>query len=364
MKNEKGVTLVTLVITIVVLIILAGIAINFAMGENGIFRKAEDSRHKYTQEQIKEKISLKIDDIQIEKQGNATLNDLDGLTLEGYDVTVGDIGRLITVTKGSETYIFWVDSNLNITEFDGNISIEDSGNSNYNTSIQEYEPTISNINGTYFTITANATSSESTIVAYEYFVNGEYKGITLANTSNTMNITGLELDTEYEVYIVALDDKGTIRKSTVIKQRTLDREYLIKDGKALIAMSKTNISSITQNEGYSKVVTNTVAARAHYYTTNLIDLANYTSLKVDLELTARTSTSTFSVLLFTSASKLNSTEYVKSAYVVASNGPTAIERKIYTMDLSNTNSQYIITFCKNGNPGKVEYNLYNLWLEK
>ena len=34
MKNEKGITLVALVITIVVLLILAGVAITSLMGEN------------------------------------------------------------------------------------------------------------------------------------------------------------------------------------------------------------------------------------------------------------------------------------------------------------------------------------------
>lgn len=233
MKKAKGITLISLIIMIIVLIILAGVAINFAMGENGIITRTRNAKQQYTQEEIKEKLNLKIADIQIEKQGNANLSDLDGLNLEGYAVSAGSIGRMLTVTKGSETYIFWVDSNLNITEFDGNISIENN-NSNNNTTIQEFTPTISNINGTYFTIEANATSSESTVLAYEFFVNGEYKGLTLANSANTMDITGLELDTEYEVYVVALDDKGTIRKSTVIQQKTLDQLYLYKDGQEYI----------------------------------------------------------------------------------------------------------------------------------
>ena len=42
MKQEKikGITLVALVVTIIVLLILAGVAINFTIGEDGIFRKA------------------------------------------------------------------------------------------------------------------------------------------------------------------------------------------------------------------------------------------------------------------------------------------------------------------------------------
>ena len=36
MKNQKGITLVALVITIVVLLILAGVTISMVMGPNGV----------------------------------------------------------------------------------------------------------------------------------------------------------------------------------------------------------------------------------------------------------------------------------------------------------------------------------------
>ena len=41
-KENKGVTLITLVVTIIVLIILAGVSINTLVGENGIITKAKD----------------------------------------------------------------------------------------------------------------------------------------------------------------------------------------------------------------------------------------------------------------------------------------------------------------------------------
>ena len=44
LKNERGITLVALVITIVVLIILATVAISFAFGNNGLVNRAEDAR--------------------------------------------------------------------------------------------------------------------------------------------------------------------------------------------------------------------------------------------------------------------------------------------------------------------------------
>lgn len=44
MKDNKGVTLITLVITIVVLLILAGVSITSSIKPNGIIEKAESSR--------------------------------------------------------------------------------------------------------------------------------------------------------------------------------------------------------------------------------------------------------------------------------------------------------------------------------
>ena len=46
MKNNKGITLVALVVTIVVLLILAVVSINLVLGDNGIVKKAQDAKTK------------------------------------------------------------------------------------------------------------------------------------------------------------------------------------------------------------------------------------------------------------------------------------------------------------------------------
>ena len=56
MKNNKGITLVALVVTIVVLLILAGVSINSVLGENGIITKAKDAAEKTAAAQEKEMI--------------------------------------------------------------------------------------------------------------------------------------------------------------------------------------------------------------------------------------------------------------------------------------------------------------------
>ena len=43
--TEKGITLIALVVTIIILLILAGITINMLLGENGIIRTAQEAKN-------------------------------------------------------------------------------------------------------------------------------------------------------------------------------------------------------------------------------------------------------------------------------------------------------------------------------
>ncbi len=52
LRNSTGITLVALVVTIVVLLILAGITIMYTMGDNSIFKKAQEAKDK-TEEAVK-----------------------------------------------------------------------------------------------------------------------------------------------------------------------------------------------------------------------------------------------------------------------------------------------------------------------
>ena len=57
-KSNKGITLIALVITIIVLLILAGISIATLTGENSVLTKAETSKTKIKEETAKEEIKL------------------------------------------------------------------------------------------------------------------------------------------------------------------------------------------------------------------------------------------------------------------------------------------------------------------
>lgn len=59
-KNNKGITLIALVITIIVLLILAGVSIAMLTGENGILNQATDARDDTEAAEIREKVELAV----------------------------------------------------------------------------------------------------------------------------------------------------------------------------------------------------------------------------------------------------------------------------------------------------------------
>ena len=75
LKGKSGITLIALIVTIIVLLILAGVAISALTG-SGLFEKAEEAKETQIQAQAEEEISLAIAEVQLRKQGEATLEDL------------------------------------------------------------------------------------------------------------------------------------------------------------------------------------------------------------------------------------------------------------------------------------------------
>ena len=58
--NNKGITLIALVITIVIMLLLAAIAIQMALGENGLIIKASKAKKESQQAEIKEKLQTTV----------------------------------------------------------------------------------------------------------------------------------------------------------------------------------------------------------------------------------------------------------------------------------------------------------------
>lgn len=65
-KKERGITLVALVVTIVVLLILAGVSISMVLGNNGIVTKAQASQAAQDKAYAKEVVESGLKSVQID----------------------------------------------------------------------------------------------------------------------------------------------------------------------------------------------------------------------------------------------------------------------------------------------------------
>ena len=119
--NNKGITLVALAITIIILLILAGISIQ-AITNTGLFANAKKAKEKSMEGQLKEEISLAIQSIQTEEiyKGNSvTLETLAGENGQLKNVLGDDLAEAEVageeINGEYKDYEFTIDSNLNVT---------------------------------------------------------------------------------------------------------------------------------------------------------------------------------------------------------------------------------------------------------
>ena len=77
MKNNVAITLIALIITIIVLLILAGVTLNMVMGENGIFGKANNAKNKTEVAQYEEELRLCVLELQTDAATNGTTFNMD-----------------------------------------------------------------------------------------------------------------------------------------------------------------------------------------------------------------------------------------------------------------------------------------------
>lgn len=81
--RAKGITLIALVVTVVILLILAGISINLVLGENGIISKAQESRLKSDNATVSDSLKMMIARYSIDDMGEGKTDVLARLNSDG-----------------------------------------------------------------------------------------------------------------------------------------------------------------------------------------------------------------------------------------------------------------------------------------
>ncbi len=103
MRNNKGITLIALVVTIIVLLILAGVSIAMLTGKNGILTQGEKAKTDTANAEAVERINMELNAMRAKILAGTAIADGDKDTMmanlgEGYTVTYDSTDGL-TVTK-------------------------------------------------------------------------------------------------------------------------------------------------------------------------------------------------------------------------------------------------------------------------
>lgn len=172
-KYQKGITLIALVITIIVLLILATVAINMAINSDGLFGKAKEAAEGWNSA--------------AEEEGTA-------------------IGELMNVLNNRDS------ENGGNSEEPG----EEGGTDNPETTEEPLE--ITTVTKTMTSLTVKATGGNKGTVNYQYSIDN---GTTWSEASNeNYQITGLEEGTECTVMVKAVDTAGNAIGDTLTEQIT------------------------------------------------------------------------------------------------------------------------------------------------
>lgn len=125
-KQDSGITLIALVITIIVLLILAGVSIATLTGENGILTKTQDAKIANEKVTIKEQLDLAVLTSRINNSGDISIdenkleNELERLkdsnVIDEYENASEDSEVLFTAKKGNYIFDIYKDGNVKLKE--------------------------------------------------------------------------------------------------------------------------------------------------------------------------------------------------------------------------------------------------------
>ena len=126
-KQAKGITLIALVITIIVLLILAGVTITMLTGENGILNQATNAKNATDKSEFEEQVSLAVMAAKTNKTGSINTSDLETELnkISGAEITKSANNELPwTVKKGNYEVTITGEGNASNTEKDNDDVME------------------------------------------------------------------------------------------------------------------------------------------------------------------------------------------------------------------------------------------------
>ena len=270
-KNARGITLIALVITIIVLLILAGITINALSGENGILKRATQAKSKTGRANALEQINLAIITARTEGLGQVDKTVLrNEITKAG--MTVKTDGDDLPYEVVSDKYLFRINEDYTVEEISG---------------IGLSKKELKLFSGESETITATLTEGVTGTITWESadknVATVENGKITAVGTTGSTTITAKVEGTEYE---------ATCKVSIVQKVTSITAEQIAANPEKYYGQVAQNYTQgdltyrifYVDKENKFGDGANTIYLKADYKkTTTLSSYISYTPTGSDLE---------------------------------------------------------------------------------
>ena len=243
--STKGITLVALVVTIVVLLILAGITMQLLMTDTGIYAKAQQAKIETRKGEILDQLNVAEADNSIKQLGNVTIESYlqeiytKGIVVEDYTVKMDDTNYLVTTEDG---YVF----NVSIVGID--IIFEYAGQQG------NLPPTIKVVNVTTNSIEIEVMAYGKTIKNCTYYIkeqNAENYSDGVKKSESKYTYTGLTNDKVYSVKVEVETDKGTEEVTKLVTVGKIPTGAIRQKGETVWTSGKATIELETIVEGYT-----------------------------------------------------------------------------------------------------------------
>lgn len=118
MKKQNGITLIALVITIIVLLILAGVSIAMLTGQNGILNQATTAKDTSAKAEVVERINMELSAAYGQVlAGKASFTDADLTAINA------NLASKATATKSADGLILTIAGTGSYTSVTGNVNI-------------------------------------------------------------------------------------------------------------------------------------------------------------------------------------------------------------------------------------------------
>ena len=137
LKNKKGITFIALVVTIIVLLILAGVSVSLLTGQNGILNRAAEAKEKTEEAQKEEEKTLQgYEDIMDQYTGNLPSREETKPYFPNstFSYKEGDLSTGLVIKDSNDNEYVWVEVPTTIydnTEYNSNGAKKPSNSENY-----------------------------------------------------------------------------------------------------------------------------------------------------------------------------------------------------------------------------------------